>query len=287
MGRASRKIKGFPAFYRRPIRCGDEHPEYRLHRQEAGAVEVSAADVVHAADLRGAIIGNMAKGLHLGLIGGIGPAATVVYYQRLCAAMRTRGARLELTIVQADIHELIANNLADRREEQSRIYASLIQRLKAAGADLGAITSLGGHFCFEETKAVSVLPLVSAVTPLDDYFAAEGIGCIGLLGTRVVMRTRLYGQLVKTRALALDDQIDDIGQAYQDVAVSGLCPEATRQMFFAAGRRMAAEGAEAIVLAGTDLNLAFDGQEPGFRVIDALDVHVALLADLASGLREL
>jgi aspartate racemase len=42
-------------------------------------------------------------------------------------------------------------------------------------------------------------------------------------------------------------------------------------------------GAEAIVLAGTDLNLAFDGQETGYPVIDALDVHVALLADLAAG----
>ena len=88
---------------------------------------------------------------------------------------------------------------------------------------------------------------------------------------------------VKTRALALDDQIDSLGQAYLDVAVAGLCPESTRQAFFAAGRQMVAEGAEAIVLAGTDLNLAFDGQEPGFRVIDALDVHVGLLADFASG----
>ncbi|MGV8987057.1 MAG: aspartate/glutamate racemase family protein [Cypionkella sp.] len=223
--------------------------------------------------------------LHIGLIGGIGPAATVVYYQRLCAAMRARGARLDLTIVQADIQELIANNLADRRADQARIYAKLIDRLKAAGADCAAITSLGGHFCFAETKALASLPLVSAVAPLDAYFAAAGIACVGLLGTRVVMRTRLYGQLVQTRALTLENEIDSLGQAYQDVAVSGVCPPATREAFFAAGRAMVAQGAEAIVLAGTDLNLAFDGHDPGFRVIDALDVHVALLADLASGQR--
>jgi aspartate racemase len=41
-------------------------------------------------------------------------------------------------------------------------------------------------------------------------------------------------------------------------------------------------GADAIVLAGTDLNLAFEGQDPGYPVIDALDVHVAVLADLAT-----
>jgi aspartate racemase len=221
--------------------------------------------------------------MHIGLIGGIGPAATVVYYQRLCAAMAARGKRLELTLVQADIHELIANNLADRREAQAVVYAQLIDRLKAAGADCAAITSLGGHFCFEETKARSSLPLVSAVEPLDDFFAAEGIGCVGLLGTRVVMRTKLYGQLARTRAIALEDEIEDLGQLYQDMAVEGFCDADTRAHFLDAGQRLADQGAEAVVLAGTDLNLAFDGQETPYRVIDALDVHVALLADLAAG----
>jgi aspartate racemase len=226
--------------------------------------------------------------LHIGLIGGIGPAATVVYYQRLCARMRELGAPLNLTIVQADIHELIANNLADRREEQAVIYARLIDRLRAAGADCAAITSLGGHFCFDETVALSSLPLVSAVAPLDDHFAARGIRRVGLLGTRVVMRTRMYGQLRRTEAVACDDEIDTLGQTYQDMAVSGHCTDAQRALFFAAGRRMVAgQGAEVIVLAGTDLNLAFDGQDPGFRVIDALDVHVEVLADLAAGRRSL
>jgi aspartate racemase len=42
------------------------------------------------------------------------------------------------------------------------------------------------------------------------------------------------------------------------------------------------QGADAIVLAGTDLGLAFTPDlDPNYRVIDALDVHVAVLADLA------
>jgi aspartate racemase len=43
------------------------------------------------------------------------------------------------------------------------------------------------------------------------------------------------------------------------------------------------QGADAAILAGTDLDLAFGGREPGYPVVDALDVHVNLLADLASG----
>lgn len=226
--------------------------------------------------------------MHIGLIGGIGPAATIVYYQRLCARMRDLGAPLELTIVQADVNTLIRHNLADQREEQAVIYAALIDRLKAAGAECVGITSLGGHFCFDETARLASLPLVSAVAPLDDHFARLGIGCVGLLGTRVVMRTRLYGQLRRTQAVACDDDIERLGQTYQDVAVTGRCTDEQRALFFDAGRRMIEEqGAEAIVLAGTDLGLAFDGYDPGYRVIDALDVHVALLAELASGARAL
>jgi aspartate racemase len=87
----------------------------------------------------------------------------------------------------------------------------------------------------------------------------------------------------RTQALALDDAIDTLGQAYQEMAVAGTCSPEQRALFFDAGRRMIAQGADAVVLAGTDLNLAFEGQGPGFPVVDALDVHVALLADLAAG----
>jgi len=229
----------------------------------------------------------MPRPLHIGLIGGIGPAATVVYYQRLCAAVAKSGQPLALTIVQADIQTLIRTNLADLRQEQAEVYAPLLHRLKAAGCDCAAITSLGGHFCFAETEALSPLPLVSAVAPLDAYFAAQGIRSVGLLGTRVVMRTRLYGQLQQTEALALDDRIDEIGQLYQDLAVAGACSAEARATFLEAGRQLIDSGAEAVVLAGTDLNLAFDGTAPGYPVIDALDIHVARLADLATGRADL
>ena len=222
--------------------------------------------------------------MHIGLIGGIGVAATLVYYQRLVTAAAARGvAKLDLTIVHGDIHTLIRNNLADQREEQAREFLPLVERLRNAGCGCVAITSIGGQFCANELAAISPLPVVSGVVPLDAYFAGQGIGAVGLLGTRLTMRSRLYGQLSRTNALALDDEIDLIGQTYQDVAVSGACTAEQRALFFDAGRRLIAAGADAIVLAGTDLGLAFDGHDPGFPVIDALDVHVAVLADLAAG----
>ena len=220
--------------------------------------------------------------MHIGLIGGIGPAATVAYYERLTRTVRDAGQRLELTIVEADIHELIANGSADRREEQAAVYAALIARLKAAGAECAAITSIGGHFCFPETERISPLPLVSAVAPLDRHLAAAGLRRVGLLGTQIVMRTRLYGQLVRTEAVAPAGDLAALGRVYQDVATSGACTDEQRAILFDAGRRMVQDqGADAVVLAGTDLGLAFAGHDPGYPVVDALEVHVAVLAEIA------
>ena len=40
--------------------------------------------------------------------------------------------------------------------------------------------------------------------------------------------------------------------------------------------------AEAIVLGGTDLFLAFAGQDPGFALIDCADIHVDAIFQLSS-----
>jgi aspartate racemase len=72
-----------------------------------------------------------------------------------------------------------------------------------------------------------------------------------------------------------------LGQVYLDVAKTGVCTDDQRAKLFDAGRTMVGKGADAILLAGTDLYLAFAGHDPGYPVVDAVDVHVAVLADLA------
>jgi len=54
--------------------------------------------------------------MHIGLIGGIGPAATDYYYRGLIEGFAAAGRRLELTIVHADVRHLVANLAQDRRE---------------------------------------------------------------------------------------------------------------------------------------------------------------------------
>lgn len=218
--------------------------------------------------------------MHIGLIGGIGPAATALYHRRLTGAVPDG---LNLTIVHADIRTLLANAASGDAEAQADIFAALIDRLRAAGAEVATITAIGGHFCLKETAAKSSLPLVSAIAPLGAHLTSEGIGTVGLLGTAFAMRSRLFGRLTGLEIITPGDRIDAVGTAYGEMAVAGHCTVEQRNLFVGAGQAMMAEGADAVALVGTDLALAFDGVDTGYPVIDAIDPHVTHLAALARG----
>ncbi|MEZ5923640.1 MAG: hypothetical protein R3D57_04570 [Hyphomicrobiaceae bacterium] len=79
--------------------------------------------------------------MHIGLIGGIGPAATVFYYERIVRAFDAAQQKLDLTIVHTSARMLSANVNAGRVEEQAAEYLRVTQNLAAAGAQAVAVTS--------------------------------------------------------------------------------------------------------------------------------------------------
>src|SRR6516164_3333945 len=97
--------------------------------------------------------------MHIGLIGGIGPAATEYYYRGLIERHARSNTRLELTIAHADARELVHNLANDDAGRQAEVFARLVRRLAAAGARAAAVTSMGGHFCIGELEAISPLPI--------------------------------------------------------------------------------------------------------------------------------
>lgn len=220
--------------------------------------------------------------MHIGLIGGIGPAATIAYYTRLVEEFKKSGLALEITIVHADIATLAKNAGNNDPQLQAEVFAKHLHQLKGAGCDIATITALTGHFCFEQTERLSPLPLLNAVELVDRYCLQNGIGVLGLLGSPPVLTTHLFGLLKSPKTVVPSHGLEDLGRSYMETANAGACSEENRQKFFAAGASMVKEQhAEAILLAGTDLGLAFTGHAPGYRVIDALEIHVEALVAMA------
>jgi aspartate racemase len=213
--------------------------------------------------------------MHIGLIGGIGPAATEFYYRGLIDRHAAAGTCPELTIVHADVRDMVRNLAARDPKAQAEIFARLVQRLQAAGAEAAAVTSMGGHFCIEELAAISPLPLINGLPAVPAELARRGVKSIGVMGTRLVMETGLYGRLAPFRVVLPEGEaLQKVHETYGAMASAGRITAAQRGFFHLMGRRLIERGAEAVLLSGTDLFLAFQGEDPGYPVIDCADIHV-------------
>lgn len=222
--------------------------------------------------------------MHIGLIGGIGPAATDLYYRAIISGFAARARALDLTMAHADAATLRDNVEVDDQAAQAAIYDRLTRRLGDAGADVVVVTSFAGHFCIEAFKPISVLPVIDLLESAPPRLKKMGLGRIGMIGTRKVMQSKMYGRLSEMDVVVPEGSVADaVHETYVEMAVSGAVTEDHRQTFFAAGRDLCDNlGAEAVLLAGTDLFLAFDGHDPGFRVIDCALLHVDEIVERAT-----
>ena len=91
----------------------------------------------------------------------------------------------------------------------------------------------------------------------------------------MVMETRLYGAISSAAVIVPEgNEFESVQENYGAMATVGLVNDAQRQVFFGAGKRLRDRGADVVLLGGTDLFLAFQGQDCGFPVLDLADVHV-------------
>ncbi|MEM7442986.1 MAG: aspartate/glutamate racemase family protein [Pseudomonadota bacterium] len=221
--------------------------------------------------------------MHIGMIGGIGPAATEYYYRLLAAAHESADKPMELTIVHAQVRDLVGNVTANNPERQAAIFKNLIERLARAGADTAVVTSMTGHFCVDALEPISPLPIVSALPAVNAAIKKRGFEKVGLIGTHKVMGSSLYGAISDASVLVPEGaDRDRTHDAYMKIALDCVATDAEREVFFEVGRRLCEDrGAEAVILGGTDLFLAFEGKQPGFEAIDCAQIHVDELTRLS------
>ncbi len=219
-------------------------------------------------------------GMHIGLIGGIGPAATDFYYRHLIEAAAKAERALDLTVVHADAPTLLANLATNADDAQIAIYKRLAERLQHAGAECMAVTSIAGHFCIDAFVPLSPLPVIDLTAALRSTLEASGVRRVGVLGTKTVMATKMYGKLGAVDVVAPPgEMLDQVHEAYVRLATTGRPTDDLRDVFFAAGAQLVGDlKAEAVLLGGTDLNVAFDGQNAGFPIVDCAAIHIEAIA---------
>ena len=221
--------------------------------------------------------------MHVGLIGGIGPAVTFRYYQRLFEIALAKKFSLELTVVNCDMPQFLNNFSQDKKENQASIFAELASRLQKAGADFVVLPSIGGSFCLNEFIKKSPLPVQDVITPLRTYLDTYKGKTIGLVGTNKAMDTKIYNLTDGINWLIPEaEQFDDVHNSYVALATEGKANRQISETLISASKKLIGRGADAVVLGGTDLFLVFENHQLPFEIIDSADVHIGHIATLAA-----
>jgi aspartate racemase len=221
--------------------------------------------------------------MHIGLIVGVGPAATDYYYRYLISALARAGRDLTLTMAHADVTTLLRNQAEGNVDAQVEIYRQLTDRLQRSGIEQVAVTSIAGHFCIEPFKALAPVPVIDLLDVVKTEIKQRGFKKVGLLGTRVVMESQFYGVLDGVEVIPPAGDLLEVHHAYVSMAAAGIATPEQRNIFMRAGKTLTtAYGCESIMLAGTDLALVFNkNKNPGFETFDCAQVHVEAIAKIA------
>jgi aspartate racemase len=228
----------------------------------------------------------MRKSRCLGLVGGLGVGATVVYYEKLAKGCEKRGRNLDIVITNADTPRVFEYVEANDRDGLAEYLNGYIRRMKAAGAEIAAIPAVTPHYCLEELAARSPLKIVSIFDPLIGELARRVVRRVAIFGTRFVIASELFGAVKGVEFLRpKPEEVDLIHDTYVGLAATGKSSQEKHEKLTALAKTLVRrDSVDAILLAGTDLALLFDASNTDFPYIDCAALHIeAILKSLECG----
>ncbi|WP_120633471.1 aspartate/glutamate racemase family protein [Ruegeria sp. EL01] len=217
----------------------------------------------------------------VGILGGMGPEATILLQSKLVEAVPANDDRDHIPLLvdmNPQVPSRIAHLIAGTGENPGPTLAAMARRLQAAGAlALAMPCNTAHHYAKAITGAVNI-PLLNMVELTVDH-AVRTIGsggCVGMLASPAVRHTRLFEDALSARGLSVVWPADDeeMLSAIRSIKVSGPCSDA-RETLRIASHELVAAGVDLQIVACSEFSLIADSVAADTNVIDTIDLLVA------------
>lgn len=213
----------------------------------------------------------------VGVLGGMGPLATIDFMHKMLKATPARQDQEHVPMVVSSIPQVPDRNAAWRGEGDSPLAAMLAsgQRLAEAGAGLVVMPCNTAHLWFDELHHRLGLPMLHLVdAALAEAGALAGPAArIGLLATDATLDAGLY-QRRELDGMAFDwllpDAASRAGQVMPGIAAvkAGDLARGAALLHHAA-QALAARGAQVLLLGCTEIPLVMHEDSAPLPVVDA------------------
>jgi aspartate racemase len=211
----------------------------------------------------------------IGVLGGMGPAATADFYQKLIAATPAKRDQDHLTVVIVGDPHVPDRTAAifGRGPDPTPALAAGAQVLVRAGADFLAMPCITAHHFYPALQRAVPVPILHIVSEAAAAVQAEqpDIRCLGLLATSGTLHTRLFESQFGPRSLAILPP----DPALQEAAVMPAIYAVKTGGDLEAARRRIRQAAEALLVAGAQAIIAGCTEVP--LILTPADLPVPLV----------
>jgi aspartate racemase len=214
----------------------------------------------------------------IGIVGGLGPEATIDYYRMIIDGYRKQSKGNAPEIV---IRSMNLNDFPDINDRNKVIawFAEALRDLHKAGAEFAVIAANTPHIVFDDLKQLSPIPLVSIVEETCRATKSLDLKKVGLLGTKVTMSSDFYQQVFSRDDIAVvvptAQEQEYINHKLVSEIMYNKIVDATREGLLKIVKRMIADdGIEAIILGCTELPLILTKDEFGIPFLNTTRIHV-------------
>lgn len=210
------------------------------------------------------------------------------YYRMANELVRDRLGGLHsarLVLLSVDFADVEALQVAGRWGEAGALLADAASRVEAAGADLLVLCTNTMHKVADQVAAAVDIPLVHLADATADAVRRAGLDVVGLLGTAFTMEQAFYRDRLAAHGLTVlvpgDADRATVHRVIYDELCLGVVSEQSRAAYVAVIERLAAAGAQGVILGCTEIELLIGPQDSPVPVFPTTWVHVQAAVDLA------
>lgn len=220
----------------------------------------------------------------LGLIGGMSWHSTMTYYRiinEMVAAERGGHASARIALQSLDFAEIRRCQVDGDWDGAAALLAEAGRRCEADGATTVAICTNLMHKVAPQVEDAIGVPLLHIADAVGAEAARRGWRTLGILGTSWVMEESFYADRLARHGIAavVPDAADRavIDRIIFDELTQGVVTDASREVYLDVIGQLADRGADAVVLACTEIGLLVGAADSPLPVIDSAEVHARAL----------
>ncbi|WP_181217216.1 aspartate/glutamate racemase family protein [Bacillus subtilis] len=224
----------------------------------------------------------------VGIVGGIGPEATVDYYQSIISKFQEEiGSKEdlpELFINSINMYKMFNMLTNGETQEVINYLTDAVQKLESVGADFVVMCGNTPHIVFEQIQQKVQVPMISIVE--ETYLKAHELRLekIGLIGTKFTIENDFFRKpfIFNNIEMVVPNQSEQeyIHRKIVEELENGIVDTETKTGFLSIINQMIdRDGIQGIVLGCTELPMIIKKEDLNIHSLNTAEIHINKIID--------